>query len=82
MALQGLRVVRGPDLKWVEQDCEECNVATVISTLEADPKPFASHIVTVVLDSRIKAQYRAGPHGSYNLRVSYTEMFCFLKLMN
>ena len=67
----GVRVVRGPNWKWGEQDGGKGNVGTVISTLEGDPKPFGCRTVTVVWDSGIKAQFRAGPTGSFDLRVSY-----------
>ena len=76
--MNGVRVVRGPDWKWGEQDGGVGNVGTVVDTLEADPKPFGSRTVTVVWDSGIKAQYRAGPTGSYDLRVSCLNMFFIL----
>ena len=71
----GVRVVRGPNWKWGDQDGGEGNVGTVIGTLDADPKAFGSRTVTVVWDSGIKAQYRTGPQGSYDLRVSYLSIF-------
>ena len=64
----GLRVVRGPDWKWGDQDGGEGNIGTVISsTTSTESKPGT---VTVVWDSGLEGKYRCGPKGSFDLRVS------------
>ena len=68
--LYGVRVVRGPDWKWDDQDGGEGNVGTVIDTPDSEWKQFGPRTVTVVWDSGIKAQYRTGPPGSFDLRAS------------
>ena len=65
----GVRVVRGPDWKWGDQDGGEGNAGTVIDTPDSDYKHHGPRTVTVVWDSGIKAQYRAGPLGCCDLRV-------------
>ena len=63
----GLRVVRGPDWRWDEQDGGEGNVGTVISsTPSSESKPGT---VTVVWDSGLQGEYQGGPDGHHDLRV-------------
>lgn len=69
--LEGLRVVRGPDWKWGDQDGGQGYAGTVIHTPESEIKEFGLRTVTVVWDSGIKSQYRAGPKGAHDLRVYY-----------
>ena len=69
-SLVGLRVVRGPDWKWEDQDGGEGNVGTVIDTPKVVLNQLAPRTVSVMWDSGIKGHYRAGPKGSYDLRVS------------
>ena len=66
----GLRVVRGPDWKWGDQDGGEGYVGTVIPTSEADLNELGPKTVTVLWDSGLKATYQGGPKGSYDLRVN------------
>lgn len=69
--LQGLKVVRGPDWMWGDQDGGEGNVGTVyIDGSEIDQKLLRPRMVSVVWESGLKAQYRVGPKGSHDLRVS------------
>ena len=58
----GLRVVRGPDWTWGEQDGGEGMVGTVVR-LRKD-----NHVL-VYWDSGKKAHYRAGHSGKFDLRV-------------
>ena len=66
-SLIGLRVVRGPDWKWGDQDGGEGFTGTVTNIT---PPGLLSRCVTVVWDSGLKGNYRAGPKGSYDLRVN------------
>ena len=68
-SLTGVRVIRGPDWKWEDQDGGIGNVGTIIETPEADLRYVPRRTVTVVWDSGYKGQYRAGPKGCYDLRV-------------
>ncbi len=68
-SLVGLRVVRGPDWKWGDQDGGEGNVGTVVSSTSSTESETGK--VTVVWDSRQQGQYRCGPKGFFDLRVSY-----------
>ena len=66
-SLIGLRVVRGPDWKWGDQDGGEGFTGTVTNIT---PPGLLSRCVIVVWDSGLKGHYRAGPKGSYDLRVN------------
>ncbi|XP_033639192.1 E3 ubiquitin-protein ligase MIB1-like [Asterias rubens] len=61
--LKGLRVVRGPDWKWNDQDGGRGCVGTVIPT----PEKKSSNAV-VCWDSGVKATYRVSD-GSFDLRI-------------
>ena len=73
----GLRVVRGPDWKWGEQDGGEGHLGTVVE-VHSDPSggdqadgegSGASKSVTVQWDCGGRSRYRCGPEGCYDLRV-------------
>ena len=69
-SLAGLRVVRGPDWKWGDQDGGDGHVGTIIET----PKFLWNQLkqpktVTVIWDCGITGQYRAGSKGFNYLRV-------------
>ncbi len=69
--LQGLKVVRGPDWMWSEQDGGQGNVGTVyVDASEIDQMMLRPRMVSVIWESGLKAQYRTGPKGSHDLRVS------------
>jgi len=70
-SLLGLRVVRGPDWKWGDQDGGEGHVGTVIETPKSGCIQLGSRKVAVIWDSGIQGHYRAGPKGSYDLRVNF-----------
>ncbi len=63
--LLGLRVVRGPDWKWGEQDGGEGHLGTVV---EVDPGQLQA---TVQWDAcnYYRCQYRCGLDGEHDLRV-------------
>ena len=71
----GLRVVRGPDWMWGEQDGGEGNVGTVVSV--HDPQNPSSYLATlpgpcvctVQWDSGPRCRYRCGVADMYDLRV-------------
>ena len=58
----GLRVVRGPDWKWSEQDKGEGNLGTVVDVR-------SDKWVSVQWDHGSRANYRAGDSGAYDLCV-------------
>ena len=66
MEFLGVRVVRGPDWKWGNQDGGEGSVGTVVhSTTSLITEP----VLCVQWDSGGKAMYRAGVDGKYDLRI-------------
>lgn len=68
-SLVGVRVVRGPDWRWGDQDGGEGHTGTVIPTSELDLEITGPRTVTVLWDSGMKFTYQGGPEGSYDLRV-------------
>ena len=74
--LSGIRVVRGPDWRYGDQDGGEGHAGTVIGLSDPDStnpptsQPGLSKLVNVRWDSGFKGRYRSGPKGSYDLRVS------------
>jgi len=76
-SLVGLRVVRGPDWTWGDQDGGEGCAGTIIATSDSDKKLFGPRTVTVNWDTGMKACYQGTTEGFYNsLRVSN---FYFMK---
>lgn len=75
--LEGLRVVRGPDWKYGDQDGGEGTTGTIVINNETDRKCqlLRPRMVSVLWDSGVRAQYRAGPQGSFDLRVRYLSRF-------
>lgn len=67
MLVAGLRVVRGPDWTWDEQDRGEGHVGTVVEVGKSGSKVCLT--VFVQWDSGDKTNYRAGYKGAYDLRV-------------
>ena len=63
----GLRVVRGPDWMWGEQDGGEGNVGTVVQLGPDGNLPDGT--VLVYWDSGKQANYRTGHSGKFDLRV-------------
>ena len=74
-SLVGVRVVRGPDWIWGDQDGGEGYAGTIISTPDSDLKLFGPRTVTVLWDCGMKFSYQAGPEGNHNLRVSVYRKF-------
>jgi len=73
----GIRVVRGPDWKWGDQDGGEGHAGTIIPTSDSDLKLHGPRTVTVQWDSGLKASYQGGPEGSHHLRVSHLQLRYF-----
>ena len=69
LPLKGVRVVRGPDWRYGDQDGGEGHAGTVIDS--SDLNHFGPKTVTVIWDTGVKALYRTDPEGSYDLRVNF-----------
>ena len=68
----GLRVVRGPDWKWGDQDGGEGTVGSVVEVSTADVPPNGTSLVRGVVvqwDTGNRSNYRCGVEGKYDLRV-------------
>ena len=63
----GLRVVRGPDWEWREQDGGEGHVGTVVEVGEISGS--RGRAVVVQWDCGERSKYRCGVDGKYDLRV-------------
>ena len=64
----GLRVVRGPDWEWDDQDGGEGHVGTVVE-VEEPPVGDGGRAVVVQWDCGRRSRYRCGLEGKYDLRV-------------
>ena len=68
--LNGVKVVRGPDWIWSDQDGGEGQIGTIfIDEADEKQKMYLPQTVSVQWQSGLKAQYRAGLHGAHDLRV-------------
>ena len=66
----GVRVVRGPDWEWGDQDGGEGYVGTVVLVESSSHSPESSPDVAVVQwDAGERYTYRCGAQGKYDLRV-------------
>lgn len=65
----GLRVVRGPDWKWGDQDRGEGHVGTVVEVTGPEKASDGGRAVVVQWDSGERCGYRCGQEGKYDLRV-------------
>ena len=65
----GLRVVRGPDWKWGNQDGGEGNVGTVVEIGKFGSLTSPDKTVVVQWDIGTRTNYRVGYQGSHDLRV-------------
>jgi len=65
----GLRVVRGVDWEWDNQDGGEGHVGTVVDVGGKGNSKNPSQTVVVVWDSGVRANYRVGFDGKDDLRV-------------
>lgn len=63
----GLRVVRGPDWIWGNQDGGEGNIGTVVHAGDGDG--LGQNTVLVCWDNGHQANYRTGHSDAYDLRV-------------
>ena len=64
-----MRVVRGPDWEWSNQDGGEGSVGTVFQIGSVTKSLITEPIVWVQWDCGRKASYRAGVDGKYDLRI-------------
>ena len=64
----GLRVVRGPDWEWGDQDGGEGHVGTVVEVGEPSVSK-GGRAVVVQWDCGERCKYRCGLEGKYDLRV-------------
>ena len=64
-----MRVVRGPDWEWGNQDGGEGSVGTVVQIGSDTKLSITEPIVLVQWDCGRKANYRAGVDGKYDLRI-------------
>ncbi|CAF0869158.1 unnamed protein product [Rotaria sp. Silwood1] len=65
----GLRVVRGPDWKWAQQDDGEGHVGTVVELGKPGSNTSPDKTVVVQWDSGSRTNYRVGYQSAYDLRV-------------
>ena len=68
----GLRVVRGPDWKWDDQDGGEGCLGTVAeapATAHTQAATGSDGVVVVQWDAGNRCNYRCGMDGKYDLRV-------------
>lgn len=65
----GLRVVRGVDWEWDDQDGGEGYVGTVTQVGGQGNSKIPNETVAVVWDSGARGNYRTGYKGKYDLRV-------------
>ncbi|XP_057380632.1 E3 ubiquitin-protein ligase MIB2-like [Daphnia carinata] len=65
----GLRVVRGPDWKWGNQDGGDGNVGTVVEIGKPGSPSSPDKTVVVQWDAGARTNYRVGYQGAYDLRV-------------
>ena len=61
-----LRVVRGPDWRWTDQDGGEGHVGTVVEVKEGES---GGKVAVVQWDCGNRGQYSCGVEGKYDLRV-------------
>ena len=65
----GLRVVRGPDWKWDDQDGGEGCLGTVAESPAGGTVSRATEGVVVQWDAGNRCNYRCGSDGKYDLKV-------------
>lgn len=65
----GIRVVRGPDWKWGNQDDGEGHVGSVVEIGQPGSTTTPDKTVVVQWDSGARTNYRVGYQGAYDLRI-------------
>lgn len=64
-----MRVVRGPDWKWGNQDDGEGHVGTVVEIGKPGSSTSPDKTVVIQWDSGSRTNYRVGYQGAYDLRI-------------
>ena len=84
--LNGIRVVRGPDWNWGDQDGGEGNAGTVYTDdskrygiMKEDLQPGMVFVIWDVTGSTNK--YRCGYQGFHDLRVSFFTIIILLRIL-
>ncbi|KAK0061423.1 E3 ubiquitin-protein ligase MIB2 [Biomphalaria pfeifferi] len=77
----GMRVVRGPDWKWGNQDNGEGHVGTIVEIGRPGSQTSPDKTVVVQWDSGARTNYRIGYQGAYDLRI-YDNAPCGVKHPN
>ena len=80
--LPGLRVVRGPDWKWGDQDGGEGHVGTVVEVGEPSVSNGGRAVVVQWDCGERPCKYRCGLEGKYDLRVLDSSPTGKLTLLN
>ena len=65
----GVRVIRGPDWKWNDQDGGEGWVGTVVEIGKVGSQTSPAKTVVVQWDGGSRTNYRVGYEGQYDLRL-------------
>ena len=65
----GVRVVRGPDWKWDDQDGGEGHVGTVVEIGKSGNPDSPEKTVVVLWDSGLRTNCRTGYEKAFDLRV-------------
>lgn len=65
----GLRVVRGPDWKWEDQDGGEGNVGTIVKIGTESSSKTPDKTVVVIWDNNVETNYRVGYENAFDLRI-------------
>lgn len=68
----GLRVVRGPDWKWGNQDGGDGHVGTLVEIGKPGSPTSPDKTVVVQWDAGTRTNYRVGYQGAFDLRVWLT----------
>ncbi|CAL4158048.1 unnamed protein product [Meganyctiphanes norvegica] len=65
----GLRVIRGPDWRWGEQDGGDCHAGTVVEVGRPGSSTTPDRTVVVQWDAGARTNYRVGYQAAFDLRV-------------
>lgn len=74
--IPGVRVVRGPDWKWGDQDGGEGHVGTVVEVGGEGDQASSGGVVLVQWDNGNRYNYRCGIEGKHDLRIYDNSPVC------